>query len=147
MTTTQTQSKPVPLASAAENDASAPLPPALPDLQSLPDDVLALLATEAPKEVERRKNKRESEFLETVRAQAQLLGVSPERLKAALFAKAGARRTTPANGDGRSSVKPKYRDPNSGKTWSGRGNAPKWYSAHIAAGGTEADCLIPEGAV
>ena len=38
-------------------------------------------------------------------------------------------------------VEPKYAGPN-GKTWSGRGIAPKWVSEHIATGGKKEDFLI-----
>lgn len=38
-------------------------------------------------------------------------------------------------------VEPKYANPN-GKTWSGRGIAPKWVSEHIATGGKKEDFLI-----
>lgn len=34
----------------------------------------------------------------------------------------------------RASVKPKYRDPVNGATWSGRGVMPKWLKAEIDAG-------------
>ena len=147
-TTMRPQSKPVSLSPDAENDAADPSPPALPvDLQSLPDDVLGLLADLAPKEVERRKNKREAEFLEEVRVHAQALGLTPERLKAALFAKTGARKTAHAS-DGRASVKPKLWNPlDHGQRWSKRGARPQWLTDFIAAGGTEEECIIPEGAV
>ena len=38
-------------------------------------------------------------------------------------------------------VEPKYAGPD-GKTWSGRGIAPKWISEHIANGGKKEDFLI-----
>jgi DNA-binding protein H-NS len=38
--------------------------------------------------------------------------------------------------DRRSAVAAKYRDPNSGATWSGRGKKPRWVEAHIGSGGT-----------
>ena len=41
-----------------------------------------------------------------------------------------------------SKVKPKYRDPVSGSTWTGRGLKPKWLSAAIAEGKTVSDFLI-----
>lgn len=43
---------------------------------------------------------------------------------------------TPARPDSRHQVKPKYRDPVSGKTWSGRGVAPSWLQPHLAPYGT-----------
>lgn len=40
----------------------------------------------------------------------------------------------PAQPSKRSAVKPKYQDPVSGKTWSGRGVMPKWMKAAVEAG-------------
>jgi len=45
--------------------------------------------------------------------------------------------------DGRAKVAPKYRNPeNPEQTWTGRGRAPKWVEAHLAAGGTKEDLAI-----
>jgi DNA-binding protein H-NS len=41
-----------------------------------------------------------------------------------------------------SKVQPKYRDPSSGSTWSGRGLKPKWLTAAIEAGKTIQDFAI-----
>ncbi|MDA0802599.1 MAG: H-NS family nucleoid-associated regulatory protein [Planctomycetota bacterium] len=38
--------------------------------------------------------------------------------------------------DGRSVVTPKYRDPKSGATWSGRGKTPRWIAAELKKGKT-----------
>lgn len=40
-------------------------------------------------------------------------------------------------------VAPKYKDPDSDKTWTGRGKAPGWMSAQLEAGKTKQDFLIP----
>ncbi len=34
----------------------------------------------------------------------------------------------------RAKVEPRYRDPLTGETWSGRGRTPNWLAAHISAG-------------
>lgn len=39
-------------------------------------------------------------------------------------------------------VAPKYRDPGTGATWSGRGLKPKWMAAAVAAGKTPGDFVI-----
>lgn len=39
-------------------------------------------------------------------------------------------------------VKPKYRDPATGETWTGRGKRPRWFSAALSAGKKEKDLLI-----
>lgn len=41
-----------------------------------------------------------------------------------------------------SKVGAKYRDPETGKTWSGRGLPPKWLQLHVAGGGSKDDFLI-----
>ena len=42
-----------------------------------------------------------------------------------------------------SKVPPKYRDTETGTTWTGRGRTPLWLAAHIKAGGAKEDFLIP----
>lgn len=45
-----------------------------------------------------------------------------------------ARGSAKASGPTGSKVAPKYRHPDSGETWSGRGLKPKWLQAEIAGG-------------
>lgn len=54
--------------------------------------------------------------------------------------KAAAKRTT--TGDKRNSVAPKYQDPDSGKTWTGRGKTPAWLSTQVASGRDKQEFLI-----
>src|ERR1700683_4088948 len=83
-------------------------PPTLPvDLVSLSDDELALLTVEAPRELERRKARRDAELLAFIREQATVLGIPPARLRAALGGKAAAR-SRPTGTDGRRVVKSKF---------------------------------------
>lgn len=65
-----------------------------------------------------------------VRTMIQEYGIVPEELG---FAPMGnkARKTSGAKGK---AVAPKFRDPLTGATWTGRGLQPKWLQAHIAAG-------------
>lgn len=42
-----------------------------------------------------------------------------------------------ASSDNRAAVAPKYRDGETGQTWSGRGKAPTWLAAKLAAGATK----------
>lgn len=52
-------------------------------------------------------------------------------------APAVARKAASKSADGRSKVAPKFRNPeNPEQTWSGRGRAPKWVEAYLAAGGS-----------
>lgn len=62
---------------------------------------------------------------------------------------AGAGSAGAARGAGRkrgpgmvSKVAPKYRDPETGATWSGRGLKPKWVQAKLASGKTLQDLAI-----
>lgn len=63
----------------------------------------------------------------------------------AVDAKASARAKTKATkASQRRGVKVaiKYRGPNSGETWTGRGKLPRWLSAYIAQGKTKAEFLV-----
>ncbi|KAB0644842.1 H-NS family nucleoid-associated regulatory protein [Burkholderia latens] len=55
--------------------------------------------------------------LEEVRARIQEYGLTPEQVF-------GRKRARGANGS--QPVTPKYQDPKTGKTWSGRGREPSW---------------------
>ena len=44
--------------------------------------------------------------------------------------------------DKRATVAPKYRDPATGKTWTGRGKTPGWMSSELSAGRSKQDFLI-----
>lgn len=46
--------------------------------------------------------------------------------------------------DKRAAVKPKYRDPATGKTWTGRGVMPKWMKEAVEAGRSRDEFLIPD---
>lgn len=52
---------------------------------------------------------------------------------------AGTRRTSSAKGG---KVAPKYRDPATGDTWSGRGLQPKWLKAALAGGRQLSDFTV-----
>lgn len=40
--------------------------------------------------------------------------------------------------------KPKYRNPDTGQTWSGHGKRPRWYAKGLASGKIDDDFLIKE---
>jgi DNA-binding protein H-NS len=96
------------------------------------DDVIPLLEGLTIEELDkvvaaaerRREAKRESgkrELMEEFRARAEALGLSLEELAA------GSPKAGRASGKGPSALSPaKYRNPETGETWSGRGRAPKW---------------------
>lgn len=71
--------------------------------------------------------------------------ISPADIQAAYAEKKAVRRQrkTPQNkGDSRSVVAPKYRHPESGDTWTGRGRAPRWLAAAERAGASREQFLI-----
>jgi DNA-binding protein H-NS len=97
------------------------------------DDVIPLLeglaigdlekviaAAERQREAKRESGKRE--LVEEFRARAEALGLSLEELPAG-SPKAGR---PPGKGASAQSPAVKYRNPETGETWSGRGRAPKW---------------------
>ena len=66
------------------------------------------------------------------------------REKAGVSAKNKGAAKSPAKGSSQkgSTVKPKYRHPDTGATWAGRGMAPKWLAAELAQGRKLEDFLI-----
>jgi DNA-binding protein H-NS len=117
------------------------------NLASLSDDALATLITDAQAEQQARFERRKADVLETFRTQAEALGLDPASLAKALAKRGNSRPRASSHADGRSSVKPKYRNPqNPSETWAGRGAKPKWYEAHLARGGKAAELLIADNA-
>lgn len=47
-----------------------------------------------------------------------------------------------SSNDKRAVVAPKFKDPVSGKTWTGRGKTPSWLASELAAGKSKQDFLI-----
>jgi DNA-binding protein H-NS len=93
--------------------------------------------------------------VERVRALMKKLGVEVADLertvapgKGRRAAKAGAAGKAPAakaaKKGARATVAPKYRDPESGATWSGRGRTPVWLATQIAQGRSKDDFAIVE---
>ncbi|MDO8442580.1 MAG: H-NS histone family protein [Polaromonas sp.] len=73
------------------------------------------------------------ELIKTFQLSAADLGLSGK--------KSPVRKET-VNADKRTTVAPKYKDPTSGKTWTGRGKTPAWLAAQLAAGRSKQDYLI-----
>lgn len=75
-----------------------------------------------------------------VNALMKKLGVTTDDLLERSRAR-GARKATASRGLGKSAgkraygpVAPKFKDPKTGETWSGRGRTPRWLAAHEAKG-------------
>lgn len=109
-------------------------------------------------ELERRRRQEKKQAVAEIRARMDEfgleigdLGFSSAELREALEGRPGAGgrpgqvRTT-AGGDRRRKVAPKYRDPDSGTTWTGRGRMPRWMTAAIATGRTREEFLIEKQA-
>ncbi|MFY2610852.1 DNA-binding protein [Achromobacter xylosoxidans] len=73
--------------------------------------------------------------------------ITPEELAQAYGSNSRRGRTQPtarAAKHAKSAVKPKYRHPNTGETWTGRGKAPRWLAAAEAAGAQREQFLIAQ---
>lgn len=68
-------------------------------------------------------------------------GITLEELQAAK-AKPGTSQTRAKRPGAPKTVAPKYRHPESGETWSGRGKPPRWLAAAEAAGADRTSFLI-----
>jgi len=73
--------------------------------------------------------------------QTALLGLTPADLFDAVPATAVTEAPKSAKRD--ASGTPKYKDPNSAATWTGKGKPPLWMKAYLDAGGDKDDLLIP----
>ena len=72
------------------------------------------------KQIEEAKSREYAEVLNEIKQKMADYGISLSELGGGRGAK-GAKATRP-----RAGVAPKYRDPESGSTWSGRGKPPRW---------------------
>ncbi|RQS44322.1 H-NS family nucleoid-associated regulatory protein [Burkholderia sp. Bp8986] len=79
-------------------------------------------------------------IITTIREQIEEYGITPDQLFGHRRAAASSRRASIAPRS-RAPVPPKYRDPKTGATWSGRGKAPRW----IASAKNRDRFLISEG--
>lgn len=100
------------------------------------------------KALENARDNKKARAVERVKALMKKLGVTMEDMGSASRAKRGPKaRGAGAKGkkarSGGATVAPKYRDPETGATWTGRGRPPVWMAAKIAAGQTKENFLIP----
>jgi hypothetical protein len=119
------------------------------DLAALSDEQLAALVAQGQDEIVRRKERKDADFLASVAETAHALGIPAGRVAAVVRAKGQTEPRAVTELDRRHFVKPLLWNPKDhAQRWSKRGAPPKWYADHIAAGGTEEECVIPpEGAV
>lgn len=80
------------------------------------------------KEIEKLRAQQRKEAISSIKADIKRFDIKPEEIFSS--AKPGRKRKAKTAGKGRrkaaSTVSPKYRDPETGKTWSGRGREPVW---------------------
>jgi DNA-binding protein H-NS len=111
------------------------------------------------KAIETASNSKKIKAVQKVRQLMDKLGVTVEDLGGT----ASAVRATAANGKGRAAKKPaakkpgrksgalrpvpiRYRDPETGNTWTGRGKPPVWLAERMKSGKTKEDYLIAAAA-
>ncbi|MNL01419.1 H-NS histone family protein [compost metagenome] len=83
--------------------------------------------------------------LQKILRQMHEFQISPEEIQAAYAKNRPARakrRDVQRRSDSRSVVAPKYRNPESGETWSGRGRAPRWLTLAEKAGRNRVDFRV-----
>jgi DNA-binding protein H-NS len=73
------------------------------------------------RQIEEAKSREYAEVLNEIKQKMADYGITLQELAGGRGAK-----STKAASRGRTGVAPKYRDPDSGSTWSGRGKPPKW---------------------
>ncbi|MFT4063475.1 MULTISPECIES: H-NS family nucleoid-associated regulatory protein [unclassified Paraburkholderia] len=73
------------------------------------------------KQIEEAKSREYAEVLNEIKQKMADYGISLSELGGGRAPKGGAKASRP-----RAGVAPKYRDPESGSTWSGRGKPPRW---------------------
>jgi len=121
-------------------------------------------ALQAKIEKEINKLQKKAEVLQTKRRKPVIASIitsmreydiTPEEIAAAFGSNKPARAATPSGrrkagaaarpaNAAKRAVAPKYRHPQTGETWSGRGKAPRWLAAEEANGATRDSFLIKE---
>jgi DNA-binding protein H-NS len=83
---------------------------------------------------------RKGERMQAIAAAREL--IKTHALTAADLGLSGKAANKKVSGDKRNVVAPKYQDPATGKTWTGRGKSPAWLSTQLAGGRDKQDFLI-----
>ena len=94
-------------------------------------EALLVIKEEVEKCLQNKKAARIAELRALVAGTAAYVGVSPEELVSCASLKDSP---APIEAD-KAPPAPKYRDPETGATWTGRGKAPAWMKAWIESGG------------
>jgi DNA-binding protein H-NS len=102
---------------------------------------IARLESRARK-LEAAESARKQKAVAEVRALMKKLGVTPEDLGAPARARARPARAAKADGAKRGPVPVKYRNAETGDSWSGRGHTPRWLAALESQGRSRDDFLV-----
>lgn len=107
--------------------------------------VKQIAALERKKEALRKKHR--APVIKKIVQQMHDYGITPEEITESFAS--GSRRgraqsSSRATTKPKSSVKPKYRNPETGDTWSGRGKAPRWLTHEESKGATREQFLIAQ---
>jgi len=105
------------------------------DLKSLNHNQLSDLIARAKARQEELAKEKVAKLRDKISALVKAEGIGLDEV----FGGARGARGSKARG---SKVKPKYRNPATGETWTGRGKRPRWFAAALAAGKKEKDFLI-----
>ncbi len=100
------------------------------DIKTLSSQELVSLRESINKEIDSRKQKDTKEAKRKIAELAREYGLSVEEILAGKEPRATSK------------VEPKYRDPATGKTWTGRGIHPAWLKAQLEAGKSVEEFLI-----
>jgi DNA-binding protein H-NS len=105
--------------------SAADVIPVLQDL-TVADLEKVIAAAEEQREARRESGKRE--LVEEFRAKAEALGLSLDELlgRSAATGRPEGKARQPRGGAQAATARVKYRNPETGETWSGRGRMPKW---------------------
>src|SRR5688572_24382521 len=111
---------------ARESKTSAP--DVIPLLEGLTVADLDKVIAAAQQQREARRESGKRELVEEFRTKAEALGLSLEQLleTSVKAARPATKTRQPRKGATKVSVPVKYRNPETGETWSGRGRMPKW---------------------
>ncbi|CAM3786900.1 H-NS family nucleoid-associated regulatory protein [Bordetella tumulicola] len=122
----------------------------------MPRETYATLQAKIEKEIsklqkkaEALQTKRRKPVIASIVASMREYNITPEEITAAFSGSTRTpRATTPRKSTAQAAPKrqvaPKYRHPQTGETWSGRGKAPRWLAAEEAAGNSRESFLITQ---
>lgn len=122
----------------------------------MPRETYATLQAKIEKEIsklqkkaEALQTKRRKPVIASIVSSMREYNITPEEVAAAFngtakASRATSSRKTAAPAAAKRQVAPKYRHPQTGETWSGRGKAPRWLAAEESAGNSRETFLITE---